>query len=108
MAKGSGSAKPATATARNNKSRANPQESAQVAPAPKSLGVSRRGVRTGEDFANFMSALMSDAIEGSLEPKVINAACKAGGMLLKVVEMQYRFGPGETHPPLRLAPGSPQ
>lgn len=39
-----------------------------------------------------MSALMSDVIDGSLNPGVANAAVNAGGKLLKVVEMQYRYG----------------
>lgn len=39
-----------------------------------------------------MSALMSDVIDGSLNPGVVNAAVNAGGKLLKVVEMQYRYG----------------
>lgn len=39
-----------------------------------------------------MSALMSDIIAGRVTPAVGNAACNAGGKLLKVVEMQYKFG----------------
>ncbi len=52
-----------------------------------------------------MSALMSDVIEGRISSEVANAACNAGGKLLKIVEMQYRYsarsGP-ETRPALRL------
>lgn len=39
-----------------------------------------------------MSALMTDLIDGSLSPAIGNATCNAGGKLLKVVEMQYRYG----------------
>ncbi len=39
-----------------------------------------------------MSALMSDIIAGRVTPSVGNAACNAGGKLLKVVEMQYKYG----------------
>jgi hypothetical protein len=39
-----------------------------------------------------MSALMSDIIAGRVTPAVGNAACNAGGKLLKVVEMQYKYG----------------
>jgi len=35
---------------------------------------------------------MSDVIDGSISPGVLNAAVNAGGKLLKVVEMQYRYG----------------
>lgn len=39
-----------------------------------------------------MSALMSDVIEGSITPQVANATVNAGGKLLKVVEMQLKYG----------------
>jgi hypothetical protein len=39
-----------------------------------------------------MSALMCDVIEGRVPPDIANAACNAGGKLLKVVEMQYKYG----------------
>lgn len=39
-----------------------------------------------------MSALMSDLIDGRVTPNVGNATCNAGGKLLKVVEMQYKYG----------------
>lgn len=39
-----------------------------------------------------MSALMTDLIEGSISPEIGNATCNAGGKLLKVVELQYKYG----------------
>src|SRR3990167_5346392 len=60
-------------------------------PAPRSLAFAKAGIKTGEDFANTMSALMSDLIEGRLPPEVGNAVCNAGGKLLKVVEMQFKY-----------------
>jgi hypothetical protein len=39
-----------------------------------------------------MSALMSDVLDGTVTPGVCNAAVNAGGKLLKVVEMQIRYG----------------
>lgn len=60
--------------------------------APLSLGLSQRGVKTGRDFAGLMSALMSDLIEGRISPGVANAVCNAGGKMLKVVEMQMKYG----------------
>lgn len=39
-----------------------------------------------------MSALMSDLIDGRVAPQIGNATCNAGGKLLKVVEMQYKYG----------------
>lgn len=45
-----------------------------------------------------MSALMSDLIDGSVTPSVGNAVCNAGGKLLKIVELQYKYG--KPHPRL--------
>jgi hypothetical protein len=59
---------------------------------PRSLTIAEKGIKTGNDFANLMSALMSDLIEGRVTPSIGNATCNAGGKLLKVVEMQYRYG----------------
>lgn len=59
---------------------------------PRSLAISERGIRTGSDFAGMMSALMGDLIAGRITPQVGNAVCNAGGKLLKVVEMQHKFG----------------
>jgi hypothetical protein len=40
-----------------------------------------------------MSALMADLISGRVSPETGAAACNAGGKMLKVVEMQYKYGP---------------
>jgi len=60
--------------------------------APRSLGLAERGIRTGKDFANVMSALMSDLLAGRVTPNIGNATCNAGGKLLKVVELEYKYG----------------
>lgn len=45
-----------------------------------------------------MAAMMEDLIEGRMSPATGNAACNAGGKLLKVVELQHRYGlPGHGH-----------
>lgn len=54
-----------------------------------------------------MSSLISDVIDGSVSPQVTNAACNAGGKMLKVVELQLKYGkPGAngTRDELQLAP----
>ena len=50
---------------------------------------------------------MSDLLDGSVTPIVANATVNAGGKLLKVVEMQYRYGTHKDDRPktLTLAPG---
>lgn len=59
---------------------------------PRSLAIAQRGIVTGNHFAKMMSALMADLIEGRITPGVGNATCNAGGKLLKVVEMQAKYG----------------
>lgn len=59
---------------------------------PRSLDIAAAGVRTSVDFAKLMSAIMSDTIEGRVTPSVANAACNAGGKLLKVVDLQMKYG----------------
>ncbi len=49
-------------------------------------------IETGQDFARLMSALMSDVVSGRVDAPTANAACNAGSKLLKVVEMQYKYG----------------
>ena len=72
----------------------------------RSLALAQDGITSGVDFARIMSALMSDVLEGSVTPEIANATVNAGGKLLKVVEMQYKYAPpkfGE-QPMLILAP----
>ena len=69
----------------------NRKKDAQAGPATQSSTVSRAGIKTGKDFANLMVAVMSDVIEGRMTTDVSNAVCNAGGKLLKVAEMQYKY-----------------
>ena len=39
-----------------------------------------------------MSALISDVVQSNVTPQIANAAVNAGGKLLKVVEMRYKYG----------------
>lgn len=59
---------------------------------PRSLAVARRGIKTSVEFAEMMSSLMSDLIEERVTPQVGNATVNAGGKLLKMVEMQLKYG----------------
>ena len=59
---------------------------------PRCLAIARAGIRTGGQFAEMMSALMSDIVEGTITPQVGNATVNAGGKLLKIVEMQLKYG----------------
>ena len=79
------------ATAHTNEMARSVEEAARDG-APRSLIVAQKGIKTNTDFANLMSGLMSDLIEGRVTPQVGNATCNAGGKLLKVVEMSYKYG----------------
>lgn len=74
--------------------------------ASRSLAIAEGGIKTGPDFANLMSAMMSDLIAGRITPNIANATCNAAGKLLKVVEMQHKYGKTGTPAPdqvLKLA-----
>jgi hypothetical protein len=58
----------------------------------RSIAIAARGIKTASQFADLMSAMMSDVISGAITPAVGNAACNAGGKLLKVVEMAHKYG----------------
>lgn len=59
--------------------------------SPRSLPILQE-VRTSADYAAGMSALMGDLIAGRVTPQVGNAVCNAGGKLLKVKEMEMKYG----------------
>lgn len=59
---------------------------------PRSLRIAASGITTGHKFANLYSALMADLIEGRVTPSIAHAICNAGSRLLKVVEMQNKYG----------------
>ena len=50
------------------------------------------GIATAKGFAAVMAALVGDILGGRIAPNVANAACNASGKLLKVVEMQHKYG----------------
>jgi hypothetical protein len=58
----------------------------------RSLQIAERGIKTSRDFRDFMSALMSDLISGKVTAGVGNAACNAGGKMLKMVDLEYKHG----------------
>ena len=72
--------------------RANGNDNGCCEGSPKSLAIASAGITTGTQFARLMSALMTDLLEGEITPGVANATVNAGGKLLKVVEMQLKYG----------------
>jgi len=45
-----------------------------------------------------MSAIMSDVIAGRLTASMTNAACNAGGKLLKMVELEQKYATAPEQP----------
>lgn len=77
---------------------------------PKSIALAERGIHTGSEFASVMSALLTDTIAGRIDPQVANSVCNISGKLLKVVELQYKYGKaidGQTDRMLALTPIAP-
>lgn len=74
--------------ARRKKDALTTKEGAQA----RSVVLAERGIHTGADFASVMSALLSDTIAGRVDPRISNAACNISGKLLKVVELQFKYG----------------
>jgi hypothetical protein len=62
---------------------------------PKSLRIAELGIYDSNSFTCLMSTIMTDLIEGSLSPKIANAVCNAGGKLLKMAEMEIKYGLGK-------------
>lgn len=59
---------------------------------PRCLALARPGITNDRQFANVMSALMTDLIEGTISPGAGNSVCNAGGKLLKVAELRLKYG----------------
>lgn len=59
---------------------------------PRSVELGAAGVRTSQDFANVMSALMADVLSGAVSAGRANAACNVGRQMLRAVELQLKYG----------------
>ena len=59
---------------------------------PACQPIAEAGITTSKEFAAFMSALLSDIICGRINHREANAACNAAGKMLKIIEMQIRYG----------------
>lgn len=59
---------------------------------PKCMAIADRGINTGAEFAKVMSLLIGDIVTERIPARQANAICNACGKLLKVVEMQHKYG----------------
>ena len=53
-----------------------------VTTEPRSLSIANRGIRTSEDLARVMAALIGDIASGRITPRQGNAVCNEVGKLL--------------------------
>lgn len=82
------------------KSRAIPNgEKISSKPMARVYAIANRPINLGPEFAEYMSALMSDVVLGDITPDICNAGCNAGGKLLKYAELCMKYGKGK---PFRL------
>lgn len=59
----------------------------------KSLAVINHGVTNSLQARDLMLAIASDLITGALAANVGSGVCNAIGKLLKIVEMEFKYGP---------------
>lgn len=60
--------------------------------APSAAKLADSGITTGADFSRVMAALLADVVGGRIEPNRANAACNVAGKLIRMVEMQHKYG----------------
>jgi hypothetical protein len=68
------------------------KDSANVEKAPTAAKLADAGIATGADFSRVMAALLADTVAGRIEPNRANAACNVAGKLIRMVEMQHKYG----------------
>lgn len=74
---------------------------------PASAKLADSGITTGADFSRVMAALLADTIAGRIEPQRANASCNVAGKLIRMVELQHKYGrqvEGSTERLLSLTP----
>lgn len=63
-----------------------------VEKSPTAARLADNGIATGADFSRVMAALLADVVGGRIEPNRANAACNVAGKLIRMVEMQHKYG----------------
>lgn len=79
--------------------------------APTCVTLANGGINTAADFLKMMTALLADTVTGRVQPQVANATCNVAGKIIRMVEMQHKYGQqvaGSTERMLALTPITPQ
>lgn len=81
-----------TKTAIENKKNGAKSSGRDKRPRPRCFAIAQKGIQTGSDFARMMAALMSDLVDERISPRTANSVISAGDKLLRVAEMQLKYG----------------
>lgn len=74
------------------------REAAAAVPPPpekqraRSLAIAQGGLRTGFDTINMLTATITDVLEESITTSQASVVVNAIGKVLKVVELQFKYG----------------
>lgn len=59
---------------------------------PKCVAIAEAGVRNSQQMMRYLSALIADGSAGRVTTGMMHGACNAVGKLLRVAEMEARYG----------------
>lgn len=59
---------------------------------PKCVSIAEAGITNSQQAIRYLSALIADGSAGRVTPGSMHANCNAVGKMLRVVEMEARFG----------------
>lgn len=59
---------------------------------PTCVALANNGINTAADFLRMMTALMADTVTGRVQPQTANATCNVAGKIIRMVEMQHKYG----------------
>lgn len=59
---------------------------------PTCVALANNGISTAADFLRMMTALMADTVTGRVQPQTANATCNVAGKIIRMVEMQHKYG----------------
>lgn len=68
------------------------KETSSIAPIPRCAAIAESGINTTQQAVAFMSALVADISTGRVTPNVANSTCNAMGKMIRIVELEAKFG----------------
>ena len=67
-----------------------------------SRDVVTKGIRTSRDLVEALTCVFAEVVTGEMSPEVANTLCKSADRLIRVVELEQRYGRAEFR---NVAPG---